>query len=188
MRYASEYEPFKDASGVATKFQPGAEIRTRVGLDHPLGDGRISFGLTYSKFGDDKANSATFNTGDRFIGQVVVSNAFQNGVDYTVAFWNLFRTTGTLINGSASPSANISNALMAFGLRGPAGINVEPSIEARVFTQQGAQTSFLTNVGMRFVYNRGPWAVVPGFGFSVGQLETATVTGFHSTLAVRVGY
>ncbi|HEX7939375.1 MAG TPA: hypothetical protein VF483_10315 [Gemmatimonadaceae bacterium] len=188
MRYASQYEPFKDAAGVATKFQPGAEIRTRVGLDHPLGDGRISFGLTYSKFGDDKANSATFNTGDRFIGQVVVNNAFQNGVDYTVAFWNLYRTSGTLINGSVSPSANISNALMAFGLRGPAGINVEPSVEARVFTQQGAQTSFLTNVGMRFVYNRGPWAVVPGFGFSVGQLETATVTGFHSTLAVRVGY
>ena len=188
MRYASQYEPFKDAAGVATKFQPGAEIRTRLAIDHPLGDGHISFGLTYSKFGDDKANSATFNTGDRFIGQVAVSNAFKNGVDYTIAVWNLYRTSGTLINQSVSPSANITNALMAFGLRGPAGINVEPSVEARVFTQEGAKTSFLSNWGMRFVYNRGPWAVVPGFGFSLGQLETATVTGFHSSLAIRVGY
>jgi len=188
MRYASEYEPFKDASGTATKFQPGAEIRTRIGLDHPLGEGRISLGFTYSKFGDDKANSATFNTGDRFIGQVAVSSAFKNGVDYTVAIWNLYRTSGTLINNSASPSANITNALMAFGLRGPWGVAVEPSVEARVFTQEGAKTSFISNLGMRFVYNRGPWAVVPGFGFSLGQLETATVTGFRSTLAVRVGY
>ena len=189
MRYASEYEPFKDAAGVATKFQPGAEIRTRIGVDHPLGEnGRVSLGFTYSKFGDDKANSATFNTGDRFIGQVAVNSAFKNGVDYTIAVWNLFKTSGTLINNSASPSANITNALMAFGMRGPMGINVEPSVEARLFTQAGAKTSFITNLGMRFVYNRGPWAVVPGFGFSLGQLETATVTGFRSTLAVRVGY
>jgi hypothetical protein len=188
MRYAGEYEPFKDAGGVATKFQPGPEIRTRVGLDHALGDGRISLGFTYSKFGDDKANSATFNTGDRFIGQVVVNNAFKNGVDYTLAVWNLFRTSGTLINQSTSPSANITNALMSFGLRGPWGVSVEPSMEARLFTQEGAKTSFLSNFGMRFIYNRGPWAVVPGFGLSIGSLESATVTGFRSTLAVRVGY
>lgn len=188
MRYASEYEPFKDAAGVATKFQPGPEVRTRIGIDHALGEGRISFGFTYSKFGDDKANAATFNTGDRFIGQIVVNSALKSGVDYTVAVWNLFRSSGTLIDQSASPSANITNALMAFGLRGPWGIGVEPSVEARVFTQQNARTSFVSNLGMRFVYNRGQWAVVPGFGFSLGQLETATVTGFRSTLAVRVGY
>ena len=189
MRYASEYEPFKDAAGVATKFQPGAEVRTRIGIDHPLGEnGRVSFGFTYSKYGDDKANAAAFNTGDRFIGQIAVNSAFKNGVDYTVAVWNLFRTSGTLINQSASPSANVTNALMAFGIRGPWGVGVEPSVEARVFTQQNARTSFIGNLGMRFVYNRGPWAVVPGFGLSLGQLETATVTGFRSTLAVRVGY
>jgi hypothetical protein len=188
MRYASEYEPFKDASGVATKFQPGPEVRTRIAVDRPLGDGRISFGFTYSKFGDDKANAATFNTGDRFIGQVAVSNTLKSGADYTLVLWNLYRSSGTLINQSASPSANITNAMMVFGLRGPFGIGVEPSVEARVFTQQHARTSFVSNLGMRFVYNRGPWAVVPGFGVSLGQLETATVTGFRSTLAIRVGY
>lgn len=188
MRYASEYEPFQDASGTATKFQPGPEIRTRIGLDHPLGDGSISFGFTYSKFGDDEANAATFNTGDRFIGSVVVNSALKNGVDYTLAVWNLFRTEGTLINQSASPSANITNAMMSFGLRGPWGMGVEPSAEARVFTQANAKTSFLTNFGMRFIINRGPWAVVPGFGLSLGSLESAVVTGFRSTLAMRVGY
>lgn len=188
MRRASEFEPFKDAAGVATKFQPGAEVRTRIGVDHPFGTGRISVGLTYSKYGDDKANATTFNTGDRYIGQVAVSSSLKNGVDYSVVVWNLYRSAGTLINESASPSANITNAMMVFGVRGPADIAIEPSVETRVFTQQGARTSFLANLGLRFFINRGSWAVVPGFGFSLGQLETATVTGFRSTLAVRVGH
>jgi hypothetical protein len=188
MRYAAEYEPFKDANDSVTSFQPGPEIRTRIGIDHPFGEGRISFGLTYSKFGDDKANSATFNTGDRFIGQVVVNSAFKNGVDYTLAVWNLFRTSGTLINQTESASANLTNVMMAFGLRGPWGMGVEPSVEARLFTSEGAKTSFISNLGMRFIVNRGPWAVVPAFGLSIGSLESAVVTGFRSTLAIRMGY
>jgi hypothetical protein len=193
MRYASEYTPFEDGAGVETKFQPGPEIRTRIGVDHPLGDGRISVGFTYSNFGDDKAgsdmsNPATFNTGNRFITQVALSSALPNGVDYTLAVWNLYRSQGTLINQSASPSANITNAMMVFGVRGPWGVGVEPSVEARVFTQQASKTSFISNLGLRFIYNRGPWAVVPGFGLSFGQLETATVTGLRSTLAIRAGY
>src|SRR4051812_3320855 len=54
MRQSGEYEPFRDEAGVATKFQPGPEYRARLGLDHPFGAGRMSFGLTFSKFGDDK--------------------------------------------------------------------------------------------------------------------------------------
>src|SRR5205085_2680800 len=48
VRHSSEYEPFKDASGVATKYTPGPEYRARLGLDHPFGTGRMSFGATYS--------------------------------------------------------------------------------------------------------------------------------------------
>jgi hypothetical protein len=191
MRHAAEYEPFKDAAGVATKFTPGAEIRTRLGVDHPFGTGRISAGFTYSKFGDDKANASTFNTGDRFIGQVAVNSSLKSGTDYTLVVWNLFRTSGTLINQSASPSANITNALMAFGIRGPADVGIEPSVEAKVFTQQNTRTSFLANMGLRFYINRGSWAAVPGFGFSFGQMDagssSATVTGMRATLAMRIG-
>jgi hypothetical protein len=191
MRQASEYKPFKDAAGVATRFTPGAEIRTRFGADHPFGTGRISAGFTYSKFGDDKANSTTFNTGDRFIGQVAVNNSLSDGTDYSLVVWNLFRTSGTLINQSASPSGNITNALLAFGIRGPADVGIEPSVEAKVFTQENARTSFLANMGLRLHINRGGWAAVPGFGFSFGHVDagsgSATVTGMRATLAVRIG-
>ena len=172
---------------------PGAEIRTRLGADHALGTGRLSLGVTYSKFGDDKANSATFNTGDRILGQVVLNSSLKSGTDYTLVLWNLYKSEGELINGSPSPSANITNALWAFGVRGPADVGIEPSVETRVFTAKGSHTSFLGNMGLRFYVNRGAWAVVPGFGFSFGQIESgqgnmATVTGFRATLAARIGH
>lgn len=187
LRYAGEYEPFEDGSGMSTKFQPGPEYRVRTGVDHPYGSGRVSFGLTYSKFGDDKANAATYNTGDRYIGSVSVSNALKNGADYSLVLWNLFRTNGTLIDGSTSPRANIANVMLMFGIRGPANITAEPSLETRVRTQQGSGASFLSTLGMRLAINRGTWALVPGVGFSIGTLESATLTGFRSTLAFRIG-
>jgi hypothetical protein len=187
MRYAGEYEPFEDASGNALKFQPGPEYRVRTGLDHPYGTGRIAFGLTYSKFGDDKANATTYSTGDRYIGLFSLSNSTQGGAEYVLTVWNLFRSGGTLIDQSTSPSANITNASLAFGVRGPADLVVEPSVEARARTEQGSRTSVLASVGTRLVMNRGGWAVVPGFGFSVGTMESASLTGFRGTLAIRLG-
>jgi len=100
MRQSGEYEPFRDETGVATKFQPGPEYRARVGLDHPFGTGRMSFGVTYSKFGDDKANAATYNTGNRYVGQLAVSNSLASHIDYSIVAWDLYRSEGTLIDGS----------------------------------------------------------------------------------------
>lgn len=187
LRYAGSYEPFEDGSGTATKFQPGPEYRVRTGVDHPFGTGRISFGVTYSKFGDDKANATTYNTGDRYIGTFSLSNSLKGGTDYTFVLWNLLRTSGTLIDQSTSPRANITNAMLMFGIRGPADISLEPSVETRVRTQQGSKVSFLSTLGTRVAINRGSWAIVPGVGFSIGTLESATLTGFRSTLGVRMG-
>ena len=187
MRYAGEYEPFEDALGNATKFQPGPEYRVRTGIDHPYGTGRISFGVTYSQFGDDKANATSYNTGNRYIGTFSMTNSLANGTDWAFTLWNLFRSNGTLIDQSTSPSANITNAALSFGVRGPADLVLEPALETRVRTEQGAGTSFLGTLGSRLVINRGGWAVVPGFGFSVGTMESATLTGWRGTLALRLG-
>lgn len=187
VRQSSEYEPFRDATGTATKFQPGPEYRARLNMDHPFGTGRISFGLTYSKFGDDKSNAAVFNSGDRYVGQFAISDEIKSGVDYSFVLWNLYRTAGTLINSDPSPWGNITNAMMSFGIRGPADVSIEPSIETRLWLQDQSKTSFLGTFGMRFFVNRGSWAVVPGFGFTVGSMESAAMSGFRGTLGMRFG-
>lgn len=187
VRYSGEYEPYRDATGVATKFTPGPEYRVRFGADMPYGTGRMSFGLTYSTFGDDKANATTVSSGDRIVGQFAMNNSLKNETDYSLVIWNLYRTSGTLIGGSEAPSGNITNALLAFGVRAPGDVRVEPSVETRFWMQEKAVGSFMTTLGLRFVVARGKWMAVPGFGFSMGSMEGATLTGMRATLGFRFG-
>lgn len=187
VRRSSEYEPFRDAAGLATSFQPGPEYRARLGVDKPFGTGRMSFGLTYSKFGDDKSNSVSFSSGDRYIAQYAMNSELKSGIDYSFVVWNLYRTSGTLINNDPSPWGNITNALIAFGIRGPADVGIEPSIETRFWAQDQSKSSFLGTLGMRFYVNREGWSVVPGFGFTLGSMESATLTGLRATLGIRFG-
>jgi hypothetical protein len=187
VRQSSKYEPFRDASGVATPFQPGPEYRARLGLDRPFGTGRMSFGLTYSKFGDDKSNAAVSSSGDRYIAQYTMNSTLRTGVDYSFVVWNLYRTNGTLIDGSTLPVGNVANAMLTFGIRGPADVGVEPSIEVRHWAQEDSYPSFLGTLGMRFYVNRAGWAVVPGFGFTVGSMESVTLSGLRATLGIRLG-
>jgi hypothetical protein len=35
--------------------------------------------------------------------------------------------------------------------------------------------------------DRGRWAIVPGFGFSVGTMQSAALSGFKATLGMRLG-
>jgi hypothetical protein len=187
LRHSSEYEPFRDASGTTLKFQPGPEYRARLGIDHPYGTGNISFGLTFSQYGDDKSNAQTFNSGNRYIGQFSISNALRESVDYSVVVWNMYRTNGTLINNSPSPSGNITNGMVSFAIRAADFVSVEPSIESRMWSQEGSQTSYLGTFATRVAMNRGRWAVVPGVGFSIGSMEGASLTGLRGTLGIRLG-
>ncbi|HEU4995221.1 MAG TPA: hypothetical protein VFT29_10375 [Gemmatimonadaceae bacterium] len=186
VRQSMEYEPFRNGAGTSTKYQPGLEIRARAGLDHPFGTGRISFGFSYSKFGDDKANTATFNSGDRLVGQFAVNSSLTNSVDYSFVAWNLYRTEGTLIDNSVSPGGNITNALFTLGMRGPSQIGIEPSVETRFWSQEGS-TSYQGTLGMRFIVNRGSWALVPGFGYTIGSMDEASLTGYRAALGIRWG-
>src|SRR5206468_3792744 len=127
VRHSSEYEAFRNTAGSATKYQPGPEYRARIGVDHALGTGRVSLGLIYSKFGDDKANAATFSSGDRFVTQLALNNSLTESIGYSFVAWDLMRSSGTLIDGAPSPSGNIANALLAFSMRGPSGVGIEPS-------------------------------------------------------------
>ncbi len=188
VRYSSEYEPFRDATGTATKFTPGPEYRARLGADMPYGTGRMSVGVTYSSFGDDQTDlGIVASSGDRIIGQFAMNNSMRDNVDYSFVLWNLYRTEGTLINGSASPVGNITNALLGFGVRAFGSSSLEPSIEARLWTQERTKTSFMSTFGLRLAIPRGRVMVVPGFGFSMGTMEGATLTGFRGTLGMRIG-
>jgi hypothetical protein len=190
LRHALAYDAFRDVNGDKFRFAPGNEYRARAGVDHPYGTGRISFGLTYSTFGRDQANGSVYNTGDRYITQASITNSVGD-VDLTVSGWDLFRASGTLLDSTATGRENIADAGFAAGFHTSPNVILEPSLEGRVWAQEAQPTSYLGTLGLRVDFDLGGYAVTPSAGYSVGRVGgsagTASLTGFHATLAIRVG-
>jgi hypothetical protein len=193
LRHSARYDPFDLSGAQVLHYQPGNEYRARAGLDHPLGTGRISLGLTYSTFGDDNLGGSIYNTGNRYLAQFDCNDSFGPG-RISLAGWNLFRARGTLADGSTIDKENISSGTIAYGFDA-GGTIVEPNVEGRSWYQPGQATSYLGTLGLRVAFNMGGLAVVPSGGFSIGKIasqagatanETATLTGFHGTLTIRI--
>jgi hypothetical protein len=97
VRHSKTYDPF-DVPGQTIPFTPGDEYRARIGVDRPVGAGRVSLGLTFSAFGDDDAGGSVYNTGSRVIAQALYANTYA-GTDLTVAGYNVFRAPGNYASG-----------------------------------------------------------------------------------------
>ena len=205
VRRSSEYDPF-NVPGQTLRFTPGDEYRARFGVDRGLFNGRMSLGVTYSKFGDDAAGPSVYNTGNRLIAQAVVTNSIA-GADVTLAGYNVFRAPGQYASGDPAGRENIANGYLGLGLH-MLGTVVEPSIEGRHWLQnissvttggrttaERSQSSYLGTVGLRTRIGMGGLSAFPSVGYTMGRLATvdaqnnqvrADLIGFRAQLAIRV--
>jgi hypothetical protein len=206
MRRSTSYEPF-DIPGQTLRYQPGNEYRARVGVDRPVGDGRVAFGLTYSAFGRDDVGGSVYNTGDRAIAQGGYSTLL-SGRALTLAAYNVFRAPGSYASGEPAGRENIANLFASLGLDA-GGTLIEPSVELRHWMQHvpgtttsttsapaRSQASFLGTVGLRTRVEYAGARLFPSVGYTVGALASADasgaparagITGFRAQLAMRVG-
>jgi hypothetical protein len=189
VRSGMPFDPYIDNGGNKLRYTPGTEMRARLGLDHAYGTGRVSVGLTYSKFSDDKFQASIYNTGDRLLTQGYVSNSALGG-DYMVSAWNLFRASGTLADGSATGTESITDLSTAYG-RKMGGGRLEPGVSFRTWTQQDLKTSFQSTVSLRYEMGSGRVAFSPMAGFTFGSMgatatESASLSGFRAQLTMRV--
>jgi hypothetical protein len=202
VRHSSSYDPF-NVPGQTLRFQPGDEYRARIGIDRPVGAGRVSLGVTYSAFGDDQAGTSVYNTGNRFIAQTLLTNSYA-GTDVTLAAYNLFRAPGNYASGDPAGRENIANGYVGLGIH-MLGTVFEPSVEGRHWYQlipatqtraEQSQGSTLATVGLRTRIGTGALSLFPAVGYTVGQLATnsalasqpthATLTGWRAQLAARL--
>ena len=205
VRRSRAYEPFQ-LPGETFRYQPGNEIRGRIGVDRPLGAGYLALGVTYAAFGREDAGGSAYNTGDRIIAQASLTGLV-GAYDYTVAAYNLFRAPGEYASGERAGRENIANLFVSLGV--PAlGTIVEPSLEVRHWLQnvydvpaQGtgeiarSQSSHLATLGVRMRARVGGLTLFPSAGYTVaGSLATedengrpmnADLSGFRLALVVR---
>lgn len=189
LRTSMPFDPYMDNAGNKLRYTPGTEMRARFGIDHPYGTGRVALGVTYSKFGDDEFESSIYNTGNRLLSQGSISNSFGIG-DYVLSAWNLFRSSGTLADGSATGTESISDLSAAYGMNVGGG-RIEPGLNLRAWMQEEFPTSFQSTVSLRYEVNAGRFAFSPSGGYTFGSIgasatESAALSGYRAQLTIRV--
>ena len=184
------YDAFT-ASGIgAVRFQPGDEYRLRVGADRPLGAGAVMVGATYFAFGADGDGRTTYSSGDRVLAQGAWSRPVGRAT-LQVAAWDLYRMAGRTAGDVAAPPENIANLALTTGFR-VGGQVVEPNVELRRWTRDGATVGTLGMIGVRGRVGSGRLSVFPSVALATGSLtpEGAARMGLGGwrggvTIAVR---
>ena len=203
VRRSRAYEPYA-VPGESFRYQPGNEVRLRVGVDRPVAEGRLAFGATYAAFGQDDAGGSAYNTGDRFIALGELTGRMGEH-DYTVAAYNVFRAPGNYASGERAGRENIANLFLSLGVH-TLGTIVEPSLELRHWLQNvyadgdaigpaRSQSSRLATIGLRARIDAGRFELFPSGGYTAfGRLAMtddaglpvqAGLSGFHLGLVVR---
>jgi hypothetical protein len=191
MRKSAEFTPFV-VNSADFRFEPADEIRLRVGLDRPVGDGQVALGFTYSAFGEDFADTTTYSTGDRLIATGSWSFPVRSATVF-LSGWNLYRLAGKQLGGDA-PQENVANlnAAVSFDV---GRVLVQPNAEVRLWQADGARAGRLINANARLRIGAGLLSFYPSIGYSVGTIwETSgpsagaatDVTGLRGSLTIRV--
>jgi hypothetical protein len=204
-RRSAAYEPF-NVPGQSFRYQPGNEVRARLGVDRAVASGRLALGVTYSAFGRDDAGGSAYNTGDRVIAQGALTGLVGSN-ELTVVGYNVFRAPGNYASGDRAGRENIANLFVSVGVHALSSL-IEPSVEVRHWLQNvyppgsagggtsRSQSSHMATIGLRTRIELGKLSVYPSANYTVtGTLATtdaaglpvqAKLTGFRAQIAARV--
>ncbi|MFN0098356.1 MAG: hypothetical protein ACKVS7_06770 [Gemmatimonadaceae bacterium] len=186
-RKSTEFAAFAVASS-EFRFQPADEIRLQLGLDRPVGDGQIEFGLSYSAFGEDVADTTSYSTGDR----IMATGAWTFPVKKTDVFlsvWNLYRMEGQRFGGDA-PTENVANFNVGVSFE-LGSVVLQPNVETRLWQADGKKAGNLFNTGVRARFGAGSFTFIPAVGVSAGNIYDigsgagTKVSGLRSSLTIR---
>jgi hypothetical protein len=142
---------FKPVSGDSLTYTPGFEGRARLGVDRLIGSSRLTFGLTFSTYGDDAFGSGAgaqqhYSPGKRFIGEASFTGPGLGGT-ITGYAWDYFRSAGDTAGVSTGNRENILTAGAAHRIPLSRGTTLESVAEARILSQQGGGSGVLIGVG-----------------------------------------
>lgn len=96
LAYAARGSFAPDATDADFRYEPGDELRIRVGADRNFGDNTLTVGGTFISYGEDRANARNlFRAGDRL--RLDASYAFRAGAGiWTVYMSDVLRANGDL--------------------------------------------------------------------------------------------
>jgi hypothetical protein len=189
-RFSGAYDVYDGDAAPEVRYQPGSELRVRVGGDREIGGGRVSLGLTYAGFGADEANGYAYGTGDRWIAQGSYARAVR-GAELSVFGWTLLRGEGRGLTSAPLPPEQVTSLGGAAGFV-VAGIRLEPHIEGRLWSRDGEEAGRLGIVGVRTRLSLFGLSIAPSLSQVSGTLaapdgSTANVSGGRVGISIGAG-
>lgn len=198
-RLATAFEP----TDSAVKYTPGNEMRVRVAFDKDLGANKLTAGVTFQNYSDDKLDGRNlFAPGNRW--RTDLAYSFRTSA---TSSWTLFATDVWRENGDVTLRV-VNNAgaavgdttfrsgqqnLIVVGIAG-ATAKLRPAADFRVITRKsGEDEGWLSNVGADLPFRRGGTDFIPSLKLSYGKMEGAgvdtrySVVGGEASLTLRWG-
>jgi hypothetical protein len=186
-RYSGASDVYDGEAAPDVRYQPGSELRLRVGGDRPLAGGRLALGLTWAGFGADEANGFAYGTGDRWIAQGSWARIVR-GADVVVSGWNLVRGEGRGLTSATLPPENVLDLATSVGFA-VRGVRLEPHVEGRLWSRDGDEAGRLAMLGVRTRLEAFGLAFAPAVSQMSGSLvapdgSSAKVSGARISLAI----
>lgn len=191
-RMAREFEPITEPE---FSYQPGDELRVRVGIDRTFGrSGKLNLALAGWFYGEDaQDDNALYQSGNRY--QALGSYAFRAGYRSMAVLYAgvLHRENGVFIAGDFdTPSQDL--LLGGAGMRMPlGGVTLLPSVDVRVFRREdGLNQGWLGGLGLAADVPAGPLTITPSARYRYGNAVMAEdvesgISGFALALVARYG-
>lgn len=181
-RVASEFEPRSDQ---ALKYTPGNETRLRLALDRNIGASKLTLGLMFQNYSDDKVDGRNlFAPGNRFRGDLTYSFRASPTSTWTLFVADVLRENGDVtlslqdaqggaVGDTTFQAGQQNLAIVGFaGSMRIGGLTLRPSGDARLLTREsGADEGWLAGIGTDIPFNAGRVEIVPNIRASYGQLE-----------------
>jgi hypothetical protein len=160
IRLNGQFTPYVDSAGPIV-YKPGVEARIRGGADGLVGSSRLSFGLTFSTFGDDQVglNGGTgrgqYRPGPRWLAEGALI-APVGRATLNLAAWNFYRAAGDTSGASLGNHENLFGGDLVLSVPVSPGLALEPLVAGRASKPQtgsGRMIGFGTGLRIRLADN-----------------------------------
>lgn len=177
-RLASEFEPRADT---AMKYTPGNETRVRLALDTNLGASKLTGGVTYQNYTEDKLNGRNlFQAGARWRGDVALSFRTGPSASWTLYAADIWREHGevTTLTSAGADSVfttgqqNVLVAGLSGAVRMSPTLSLRPNADVRLLTREDGQgEGWVAGIGTDIPLRWRSIDVVPAAKVNYGKLE-----------------
>lgn len=134
VRMGRSFTAYQDAAGPII-YKPGVEGRFRGGADRLIGGSRLSFGLSYSTFGDDQFGKAgtlrgAYRPGPRWLAEGSLVSPVGSST-LAISVWDFHRAAGDTTGGSAANRETLAGAEITLSVPLSRWLSFEPVLSGR---------------------------------------------------------